>query len=358
VTRAAGSTTLALALVASACAQAPAAAPAGAAAGALPPKPWTAAAIAHGGVGSPPGLSDGCRRAVDAALGALERGADPLDAAVEGAVVLEDDPRFNAGTGSRVRIDGATVQMDAAVMDSAGRFGAVAVIERVRNPVRVARALLDTPHLVLAGDGATRFARTLGLAPYEPATPEMRAATERIQEKLLANDAELPEAWRKFDWRRHWNFERSLAESGLEQAGAARAPTDARGASDTIGVLVRASDGRFAAALSTGGTSITLRGRVGDVPIFGAGLYAGPYGAAAATGVGERIIELGAGRQAHAWLAEGASAQEVADRVVAAISPKGTIGIIVASATELAAAADKPMAWAARVAGASEWAGP
>src|SRR5262245_9731164 len=89
------------------------------------PAQMRAAAIAHGGVGSPPEMRDGPRRAVDAALAALERGADPLDAALAGAVVLEDDPHYNAGTGSRVRIDGETVQMDAALMNSEGRFGAV-----------------------------------------------------------------------------------------------------------------------------------------------------------------------------------------------------------------------------------------
>src|SRR5687768_12941689 len=98
-----------------------------------------AAAIAHAGVGSGPALSDGPRKAVDAALAALESGADPLDAAVAGAVILEDDPRFNAGTGSRVRIDGATVQMDASLMRSDGKFSAVAAIERVKNPIVVAR---------------------------------------------------------------------------------------------------------------------------------------------------------------------------------------------------------------------------
>ena len=78
-----------------------------------------AAAIAHGGVGTPAEHSDGCRAAVDRALAVLAANGDPLDAAVAGVVVLEDDPRFNAGTGSIVRLDG-TVQMDASVMDSAG----------------------------------------------------------------------------------------------------------------------------------------------------------------------------------------------------------------------------------------------
>src|SRR5438094_555424 len=115
----------------------------------IPPSRLRPAAVAHGGVGTPAADSDGCRAAVDAALAALAAGADPVDAAVAGTVVLEDDPRFNAGTGSVVRLDGS-VQMDASVMDSGGRFGAVAAVERVKNPVVVARAVLETPHLLLA----------------------------------------------------------------------------------------------------------------------------------------------------------------------------------------------------------------
>jgi isoaspartyl peptidase/L-asparaginase-like protein (Ntn-hydrolase superfamily) len=308
--------------------------------------PWTPAAIAHGGVGSPPERSDGCRKAVDAALAALAAGAEPIDAAVAGVVVLEDDPRFNAGTGSRVRIDGSTVQMDASVMRSDGRFGAVAVIEQVKNPVRVARALLETPHLVLAGEGATAFARTLGMEVYDPATEEMREATRAIQEQLRKADPSLPEDWRSFDWRRHWNFERTLAEAGLD-AG-----------SDTVGVALRSADGRFAVALSSGGTSITLRGRVGDVPIYGAGLYAGEHGAAAATGSGERIIEQSLSRRVHEWLEAGASPEQAAERAVEGIRGRGAIGLIVIGPRRLAAAADRPMAWAAREAGATAYQGP
>jgi isoaspartyl peptidase/L-asparaginase-like protein (Ntn-hydrolase superfamily) len=128
--------------------------------------------IAHGGVGSPPGEVDGCRAAVDAALRVIEAGGDPVEAAVVGVTVMEDDQRFNAGTGSIVRIDGETVQMDAAVMTSEGRFGAVAGVEEVKNPVRVAQAVLRTPHLLLAGDGATRFARAEG---WEVRTAEAAA---------------------------------------------------------------------------------------------------------------------------------------------------------------------------------------
>jgi isoaspartyl peptidase/L-asparaginase-like protein (Ntn-hydrolase superfamily) len=315
-----------------------------------------AAAIAHGGVGTPPKDADGCRAAVDAALRALEAGAEPVDAAVAGVVVLEDDPRFNAGTGSRLRIDGATVQMDASVMTSEGKFGAVAAIEGVKNPVKVARAVTETPHLVLAGDGATRFARTLGMPAWDPITPESRAKTREVQRKLLAGDPSLPRAWATFDWRARWNFERSLEDAGLA-ATPKGAIGDAGSSSDTVGVAVRGADGRFGVALSTGGTSITLRGRVGDVPILGAGLYAGKHGAAAATGTGERIMEAGLARAVHDWLAAGSTAEAAAKRAADMLRGQD-IGIIVVSVNGMAAAADRDMAWAAREAGSSTWHGP
>jgi isoaspartyl peptidase/L-asparaginase-like protein (Ntn-hydrolase superfamily) len=340
---------------------------------ALPPKPWKAAAMAHGGAGSPPEVADGCRKAVDAALAVLEAGGEPVDAAVAGVVVLEDDPRFNAGTGSRVRIDGRTVQMDASVMTSEGKFAAVAAIEDVKNPVKVARAVMDTPHLLLAGDGATRFARTLGMPPYDPSTEEGHKKAKATQEQLLRGDPALPEAWRKFDWRARWNFETSLQDAGLapgDKASPSAAPgasgTAAPGASstgstshDTVGVAVRASDGRFAVALSTGGTAITLRGRVGDVPVYGAGLFAGPRGASAATGTGERIIESALARRVNEWLEEGKTPEEASRLAVDQVVKKGgDIGVIVIGPRSMAAAADRRMAWAGRESGSSTWLGP
>jgi beta-aspartyl-peptidase (threonine type) len=334
------------------------AAPALAASATLPPTPWKAAAVAHGGQGSPPSKVDGCRAAVDAALKALEASGDPVDAAVAGVVVLEDDPRFNAGTGSVVRIDGHTVQMDAAVMRSDGRFGAVAGVEEVKNPVRVARAVMETPHLVLAGDGATRFARTLGMPVYDPRTPESLERARRTQAKLLAGDPSLPAAWRTFDWRAHWNFEGSLDDAGLARPGTRDDAGDAAAGHDTVGVAVRASDGRFGVALSTGGTSITLRGRVGDVPILGAGLYAGKYGAAASTGTGERIVEAGIARKVEAWLGEGASAEEAARRAVDLLGAKDLAIIVIDSKSLAAGTGPEGMAWAGREAGSSAWSGP
>lgn len=315
-----------------------------------PPPPRTlgpAAAIAHGGVSSPASYSDGCRAAVDAALAALDRGEDPLAAAIAGVMVLEDDPRFNAGTGSRVRIDGMTVQMDAAVMQSDGKFGAVAAIEKVKNPVLVARAVMDTPHILLGGDGATRLARALGMPEYDPATEERKQQTEALMVKLRRGDPTLD--WYGFDWRARWNFEATLEEAGMTQADLG---------SDTVGVAVRAADGRFAVALSTGGTPLTLRGRIGDVPILGAGLYAGPRGAVAATGAGERIVEATLSRRVYDWMAAGEFAAVAAQRGVDELTNKGGIGLIVISENEMTAKADRSMAWAARALGSAEWVGP
>jgi beta-aspartyl-peptidase (threonine type) len=309
---------------------------------ALPP-----AAIAHGGVGSPGEHSGGCRAAVTRALDTLASTGDPLEAAIAGVTVLEDDPRFNAGTGSILRLDGS-VQMDASVMDSDGRFGAVAGIERVRYPVQVARAVLETPHLLLIGDGATRFARALGVPDHDPITPERQAALEKVKARLRERAPALLDYWRTDTWRAHWNYPALPADLGLDASDVGH---------DTVGVAVRAPDGRFAAALSTGGSAIMLRGRVGDVPLFGAGLYAGPHGAAAATGTGERITEVLLASTVHRWLGEGATAQEAADRAVALIDHKAATGIIVVTATKLAAAASQPMAWAARE-DSGAWQGP
>ncbi len=314
-----------------------------------PPLPWKAAAIAHAGVMTPPDAgSAGCRLAVQAALAELKKGADPIDAAVAGVVVLEDNPTFNAGTGSMIRLDGKTVQMDAATADSDGHFGAVAVIEEVKNPVKVARAVSRSPHRLIAGDGATAFARALGMPVYDPRTAQRKAQALMLRQKLIRKDPSLPAAWHAFDWRKAWNFKKTLNEAGIKEGQAG---------SDTVGVVVRSSDGRFASALSTGGWTIALRGRVGDVPIRGAGLFAGPMGAAAATGTGERIVdEMGAWQVVHR-ISEGQSPTQATQALVKAIKGTGSIGVIAPSATEIAASADRSMAWAAREQDSDQWLG-
>ncbi len=286
------------------------------------------ALIVHGGTSTPAEQTPELRAAAEAAWRALAGGATALDAVVAGCVVLEDNPEFNAGTGSMIRLDGETVQMDAAVMDSSGDFGAVAVIERVRNPIVVARAVIDTPHLILAGEGATRFARTLGLPEYDPRTGEAmarhRRQVERLRERGILN----------FDWESHWNYEREFEEV----VGSTR---------DTVGAVAHDGRGGFAAAVSTGGGGAALLGRVGDVPIIGAGCYAGPAGAVCATGWGEHIMAEQLSRRVYEWIVAGATPQEAVERGVALYPGEITVGLIAISRAGTGAASNSNMAWAA-----------
>ncbi len=304
---------------------------------ATPPASKEPAIIAHGGAGTPVDRSIALAPAVEAAWKKLAVGGSALDAAVAGAVVLEDDPTFNAGTGSNIRMDGQTVQMDAAVMNERGDFGAVAVLERVKNPVLVARAVMNTPHLLLAGEGATRFARTLGMADYDPRTTESLQRYKTLRQRM--GNGGLGEEWKEFDWKKHWNFPTSLE--------------DALKPKDTIGVVVRDGKGGFAAAISTGGTSTTLYGRVGDVPIMGAGIFAGPAGAVAATGWGEYIIRENLSRKVYEWIAAGMSPKDAVAKGLALYPAHVGIGLIALSADGTAAASNTTMAWAGKVGGAS-----
>ncbi|UCE02694.1 MAG: isoaspartyl peptidase/L-asparaginase [Candidatus Latescibacterota bacterium] len=271
--------------------------------------------LTHPGVGTPPERADGAQRAAEAALQALRAGRSALDAAVAGTVVMEDDPRYNAGTGANIRLDGRTIQMDAALMTGKGRFAAVAVIERVRNPIRVVHKVLDTPHLLLAGEGATRFAHRMGFADVIPTCAE---AEEKYRRRVARVREALAQGADEFDWPAHWNFPNPLPETlrDLAEGG------------DTVGTVVRAADGTFAATLSTGGTSITLHGRVGDVPIFGAGLYAGAHGAVACTGHGEEIIRHAMARQVYERIATGSAAARAVREAAESFPSESSLGVI------------------------------
>lgn len=277
--------------------------------GAIPP-----AVVTHGGVGGDPSRTlDGTHRAAQRGLEALKTGT-ALEAVLAAVVVLEDDPRFNAGTGANIRLDGRTVQMDAAVMDGAsGGFGAVAAIERVKNPVRVARKVMESPHLLIVGEGATRFARAMGFPDYDPICPESRARFLRLK-ALLAGQGNHPEAWKRYDWKRGWNFPTPIKE--------------ALGSPDTVGAVARDAQGHFAAAISTGGTTITFYGRVGDVPIYGAGIFAGPKGAVACTGHGEEIVKRLVAKAVYDRLERGEKAQAAVEATLQAFPATVDLGVI------------------------------
>jgi beta-aspartyl-peptidase (threonine type) len=230
------------------------------------------ALIAHGGAGSwRPGSEEdaveGMRAAVEAGRAILRAGGTALDAVCATVVMLEDNPIYNAGTGAVLNFDGYC-ELDACVMESRGaRVGAVAALQRVKNPILVARKVMEeTDHVMLAGEGAQRFARVLGFPDHDPVTPQ-RLADWRDKK------ARLDEVLGKHALRM-----RRFLKDHPEYAGG------------TVGAAAVDSSGVLAAATSTGGVTMKLVGRVGDSPLPGAGNYASGAVAASATGTGEYVV--------------------------------------------------------------------
>jgi beta-aspartyl-peptidase (threonine type) len=250
----------------------------------------------------------GVRVAAQAAWGILARGGTALDA-VEAAVRhLEDDPTYNSGTGACLTAAG-DVELDASIMDGTTlRCGGVAVVKDVKNPVTLARRVMErSEHVLLAGPGASAFARAVGIPAYANAllvTPQQRARWERLR-------GEAP--------RGH----------------------------GTVGAVARDRDGRLAAATSTGGMAMKLPGRVGDTPIVGCGTYADDaLAAVSCTGHGERIIQLTLARRCADLVGQGRSAMEAAREAIRELGErvKGEGGlIVVAPAGEVGFAHNTPV---------------
>ena len=230
------------------------------------------ALIAHGGAGNwRPGSEtdaiEGMRAAVSRGRAVLRAGGSALDAVCAAVVILEDDPNFNAGTGACLNFDGFC-ELDASVMESReSRVGAVAALQRVKNPVLVARKVMEeTDHVMLAGDGAQKFARVMGFPDHDPVTPARRA-----------------------DWQeKRRDMDRLLGKHSLKMRRFLKDHPEYAGG--TVGAAAVDGAGYLAAATSTGGVTLKLVGRVGDSPLAGAGNYASRYVAASATGTGEYVI--------------------------------------------------------------------
>ncbi len=291
---------------------------------------WTV--LAHGGAGSFDHTeNDGPEAATKAGIDAFRQGGDPLAAVVAATCVLEDDPRFNAGTGSNLRLDGKTIEMEASVMTDDGRFGAVACIERVKNPVRVAQDLHPTPHNLLAGRGAIAYARRHGHEDHDPHTPNAQGKFDRV--RRMVESGRLEPGW--FDWeisqlREHWNYETPLQEI--------------LGPSDTVGAV--ATDGKgFAAALSTGGTTSTLLGRIGDVPLPGCGLHAGPAGAVCVTGDGDHLARAHLAGRVYRWMQEGVEPRSCVEQAIAIFPKEVAVGLILVTPEGRAGGSNLKMAW-------------
>ncbi len=233
------------------------------------------AIVVHGGAGDlDPARADdaraGCSRAVEAGLAVLDAGGSAVDAACAAVRVLEDDPLFNAGTGSALSRAG-TVECDAAVMDGrAVRIGAVASMTFAPNAIAIARAVLeDGEHCLLCGEGAWEFAAERGFRRAEPEA----MITERS--------------------RQRWDAERRRREARAAGSGPGGPLPGKPTSGGTVGAVVIDRDGHVASATSTGGTVFKRPGRIGDSPLCGCGTYADDRaGAASATGNGEAIMRV------------------------------------------------------------------
>lgn len=242
----------------------------------------TIALIVHGGAGAwRPGSDDdaiaGTTAAVAAGRKILEAGGSALDAACAAAVVLEDNPIFNAGTGAVLNFDGF-VELDACVMLSdKNQIGSVSGLQRVKNPILVARQVMEvTDHVMLTGEGAQRFARVMGHADHDPVTAARRADWEQKKKTLEIGVGTAGSGAMKI---------REFLRSHPEYAGG------------TIGAVALDANGVLCAATSTGGVTMKMVGRVGDTPLPGCGTYASKLAASSATGTGEYVIRALACRQ-------------------------------------------------------------
>ena len=251
--------------------------------------------VVHGGAGPLPSeergraAAAGCLQTARIGHRILAEGGSALEAVQAACVALEDDPLFNAGTGSCLNEEGR-IEMDAAIMEgTTRRVGAVAAITRVKNPVLVARRVMDRGrHVLLAGEGADRFAREEGFAPYPPALLVTAAALQRWQREREGKIPPRP---------------------------------------GTVGAVAIDQEGRAAAATSTGGTSGKAPGRIGDSPIPGAGLYAhDAAGAVSATGQGEAILRGVLSRHICDRMAAGIPAQQAVEEGIRELARLGGEG--------------------------------
>ncbi len=280
----------------------------------------------HGGAWDiPKDLVKACRAGVQQALergwAVLQKGGTALDACEQATVELENVPVFDAGVGSHLNRDGR-VQLDAIVMDGATlKSGAVAAVERLRNPVRVARLVLErSDHMLLVGAGAEQFAVEHGLSLCNPSELVIARETER------------------------WYQERARSQAPLASpsAGLAEGGSNDSGAMGTVGAVALDAHGNLAASTSTGGTAGKFPGRVGDSPLVGCGGYADNLtGAVSATGEGEAIMKVVLSKAACDLLACSADPQAAAEKAVALLRERtqGRGGLILVDRAGRAGAA-------------------
>ena len=239
------------------------------------------------------------RKALEAGYAVLKSGGSSLDAVSHAIVIMEDAPEFNAGKGAVFTHDGRN-ELDAAIMDGATlRAGSVANVHRIKNPILLARAVMEkSPHVMLIGDGAEQFAQSIGMPLVAPKYFYTEERWQQLQQALKEDAAK--------------------GKSDVPHHG-------------TVGAVALDMHGHLAAGTSTGGMTDKRFGRVGDSPIIGAGTYANAKCAVSATGWGEFYIRTVAAHDICARVAyRNEALAKAAQEVVMDVIPKlgGDGGVI------------------------------
>jgi beta-aspartyl-peptidase (threonine type) len=272
------------------------------------------AIIVHGGAGTATpdrveNLQAGCKEAAQVGWQILQAGGSALDAVEEAVRTLEDNPNFNAGTGACLTNEG-NIELDAGIMDGhLLAVGAIAGIQLIKNPIHLARKVLESPHVLLVGKGGQDFAQEQGIeqCTFEDLLTERQY--ENWKAMQTANESQEP--------RYHRREVRSLS-AREEKHG-------------TVGAVAIDMSDRLAAATSTGGIYNKYPGRVGDSPLVGCGFYADEQAAISCTGHGEDFVRLLIAKRTADFVMRGYTAREAAEAAIAVLGQRatGTGGLIV-----------------------------
>jgi beta-aspartyl-peptidase (threonine type) len=266
--------------------------------------------IVHGGAWDIPDTEINSHRkgifnAVQAGWNVLTIGGTAIDAVEQAIRIMEDDPTFDAGYGSHLNLVGR-VELDASIMSGKDlKCGAVAAVQRIRNPITLARKIMsESEHILFVGDGAERFAKEHGCILCKPEDLIVKREYERWQELKLRKGYRTKDAFHK-----------------------------RKQSSDTVGAVALDKDGNICAGTSTGGTMNKYPGRIGDSPLIGCGTYAdNEVGGVSTTGWGEAMIKVVMAKTVIDLMeANGGDAQDAAKRGIEILHRKadGFGGVIV-----------------------------
>lgn len=281
------------------------------------------AIIVHGGAGAIPlerrdAAREGCRAAALAGWEVLRAGGSAMDAVQAAIVALENNPSYNAGTGAVLTAEGRA-ELDAGIMDGQSlQAGAVAGVARIKNPILLARMVLESPHVLLIGAGAEQFAQESGVALCDPRELVTPAQYARWQQGYRAGDDVNLDPQEAGAARRHPGLADETVHDDADKHG-------------TVGAVAVDGQGRIAAGASTGGIAAKHPGRVGDTPLVGAGYYAEDLlGGASSTGHGEDFIRLLLAKRAVDFIGAGMTAQQAAEHAIQLLAERagGHGGII------------------------------